>query len=145
VPAAPKIPDLTGSATILLVEDEEAVRSFAARALTSRGYRVYEASTGVEALEVMEESGGQVDLVVSDVAMPELDGPSLLRELRKTRPGIIFVRAMPRRRARGTSPKARPSTSCRSPSRSRSWRWRSRSRWGGRGVRSCPSGRKAIP
>jgi two-component system cell cycle sensor histidine kinase/response regulator CckA len=93
VPAAPKISDLTGGATILLVEDEEAVRSFAARALTSRGYRVYEASTGVEALEVMEESGGQVDLVVSDVVMPELDGPSLLRELRKTRPElkIIFV------------------------------------------------------
>lgn len=89
----PKISDLTGSATILLVEDEEAVRSFAARALASRGYRVYEASSGVEALEVMEEAGGQIDLVVSDVVMPELDGPSLLRELRKTRPElkIIFI------------------------------------------------------
>ena len=93
VDTEPKIADLTGSATILLVEDEEAVRSFAARALASRGYRVYEAASGVEALEVMEELGGQVDLVVSDVVMPELDGPSLLRELRKTRPElkIIFV------------------------------------------------------
>ena len=89
----PRIADLTGSATILLVEDEEAVRSFAARALVSRGYRVYEAASGVEALDVMQEAGGQVDLVVSDVVMPELDGPSLLRELRKTRPElkIIFV------------------------------------------------------
>jgi two-component system cell cycle sensor histidine kinase/response regulator CckA len=89
----PKISDLTGSATILLVEDEEAVRSFAARALASRGYRVYEASSGVEALEVMDEAGGGIDLVVSDVVMPELDGPSLLRELRKTRPElkIIFI------------------------------------------------------
>jgi len=89
----PKISDLTGSATILLVEDEEAVRSFAVRALASRGYRVYEASSGVEALEVMEEAGGKIDLVVSDVVMPELDGPSLLRELRKTRPElkIIFI------------------------------------------------------
>jgi two-component system cell cycle sensor histidine kinase/response regulator CckA len=93
VEAEPKISDLTGSATILLVEDEEAVRSFAARALVSRGYRVYEAASGVEALEVMEEAGGKIDLVVSDVVMPELDGPSLLRELRKTRPElkIIFI------------------------------------------------------
>jgi two-component system cell cycle sensor histidine kinase/response regulator CckA len=88
-----EIADLTGTATILLVEDEEAVRAFAARALQSRGYRVFEAASGVEALEVMQESGGAVDLVVSDVVMPELDGPSMLRELRKTRPDlkIIFV------------------------------------------------------
>ncbi len=89
-----EISDLTGTATILLVEDEEAVRAFAARALASRGYKVYEAASGVEALEVMEEeAGGNVDLVVSDVVMPELDGPSLLRELRKTRADlkIIFI------------------------------------------------------
>ncbi|MDD7910453.1 PAS domain-containing protein [Pseudovibrio exalbescens] len=87
------VADLTGSATILLVEDEEAVRAFAARALSSRGYEVYEAGSGTEALEVMEETEGSVDLVVSDVVMPEMDGPSLLIELRKTRPDlkIIFV------------------------------------------------------
>ena len=85
--------DLTGSAHILLVEDEEAVRAFAARALTSRGYTVDVASTGTEALELIKTMEGQVDLVVSDVVMPEMDGPSLLRELRKTRPDlkIIFV------------------------------------------------------
>ena len=85
--------DLTGSATILLVEDEEAVRAFASRALASRGYTVHEAGTGTEALEVMAETGGEIDLVVSDVVMPEMDGPSLLRELRKQRPDlkIIFV------------------------------------------------------
>ncbi len=88
-----KVADLTGSATILLVEDEEAVRAFAARALASRGYTVHEAGSGTEALEVMEETGGEVDLVVSDVVMPEMDGPTLLVELRKTRPDlkIIFV------------------------------------------------------
>ena len=93
VEAEPEIADLTGSASVLLVEDEEAVRAFAARALASRGYKVYEAASGVEALEVMEEAGGKIDLVVSDVVMPELDGPSLLRELRKTRPDlkIIFI------------------------------------------------------
>ncbi len=89
----PPVTDLTGSATILLVEDEEAVRAFASRALASRGYTVHEAGTGQEALEVMEEVGGEIDLVVSDVVMPEMDGPSLLRELRKQRPDlkIIFV------------------------------------------------------
>ena len=69
------------------------MRAFASRALASRGYTVHEASTGTEALLVMEETGGSVDLVVSDVVMPEMDGPSLLRELRKQRPDlkIIFV------------------------------------------------------
>ena len=89
--AAPS--DLTGSATILLVEDEEAVRAFAARALTARGYKVFEAASGTEALEVISETDESIDLVVSDVVMPEMDGPSLLRELRKTQPDlkIIFV------------------------------------------------------
>jgi two-component system cell cycle sensor histidine kinase/response regulator CckA len=89
----PELTDLTGSASILLVEDEEAVRAFAARALSSRGYRVHVAASGAEALEIMKQTGGAVDLVVSDVVMPELDGPSLLRELRKQRPDlkIIFV------------------------------------------------------
>ena len=89
----PSIADLTGSATILLVEDEEAVRAFAARALPRAATRCYEAASGVEALEVMQDTGRHVDLVVSDVVMPELDGPSLLRELRKARPDlkIIFV------------------------------------------------------
>ena len=85
--------DLTGSGTILLVEDEDAVRAFAARALSSRGYTVVEARSGVEALEQMKEHGAVIELVVSDVVMPEMDGPSLLRELRKSQPKlkIIFV------------------------------------------------------
>lgn len=88
-PEKPK--DLTGSGTLLLVEDEDAVRSFAARALGTRGYEVLEASTGAEALEVLEEHGGKVDLVVSDVVMPEMDGPTLLKELRKKLPDIKIV------------------------------------------------------
>ncbi len=93
-PAKKEAPrDLTGSATVLLVEDEDAVRSFAARALATRGYRVLEAASGVQALDVMSEHGGDVDLVVSDVVMPEMDGPTLLKHLRKTNPQIkiIFV------------------------------------------------------
>ncbi len=85
--------DLTGEGTILLVEDEEGLRQLNARGLTSRGYTVLEAGNGVEAIEVLERSDGQVDLVVSDVVMPEMDGPTLLRELRGRNPNlkIIFV------------------------------------------------------
>ncbi len=83
--------DLTGSARILLVEDEDAVRAFAVRALKTRGFEVYEASTGVEALKRMAEIGNAVDLVVSDVVMPEMDGPTLLREVRKKLPNLKFI------------------------------------------------------
>ncbi len=88
---ATPVADLTGQGTILLVEDEEAVRAFAARALRSRGFEVHEAATGVEALEVMKDKGDSVDIVVSDVVMPEMDGPTLLRALRKTYPDMKVV------------------------------------------------------
>jgi two-component system cell cycle sensor histidine kinase/response regulator CckA len=86
-------PDLTGQGTILLVEDEDGLRSLNARGLRSRGYSVIEASNGVEAMEALDEKDGAVDLVVSDVVMPEMDGPTLLREMRKRNPNlkIIFV------------------------------------------------------
>jgi two-component system cell cycle sensor histidine kinase/response regulator CckA len=85
--------DLTGVGTILLVEDEEGLRQLNARGLASRGYTVLEAGNGVEAIEVLERSDSQIDLVVSDVVMPEMDGPTLLRELRIRNPDlkIIFV------------------------------------------------------
>jgi two-component system cell cycle sensor histidine kinase/response regulator CckA len=85
--------DLTGEGTILLVEDEEGLRQLNARGLASRGYTVLEAGNGVEAIEVLEKYRGRVDLVVSDVVMPEMDGPTLLRELRSRDPAlkIIFV------------------------------------------------------
>ena len=85
--------DLTGQGTILLVEDEEGLRSLNARGLRSRGYSVIEASNGIEAMEALEEKNGAVDLVVSDVVMPEMDGPTLLREMRIRNPNlkIIFV------------------------------------------------------
>jgi two-component system cell cycle sensor histidine kinase/response regulator CckA len=91
--AAKPAADLTGHGTILLVEDEEAVRAFGARALTSRGYTVLEAASGVEALEVVEKAGGKIDLIVSDVVMPEMDGPTMFGELRKRglKCRVIFV------------------------------------------------------
>ncbi|CDN54028.1 Cell cycle control histidine kinase CckA [Neorhizobium galegae bv. officinalis bv. officinalis str. HAMBI 1141] len=84
--------DLTGkSAVVLLVEDEEAVRRGGKRMLETRGYTVHEAGSGTEALDIMEELQGQVDIVVSDVVMPEMDGPTLLTELRKTYPDMKFI------------------------------------------------------
>ncbi|WP_426443223.1 cell cycle histidine kinase CckA [Bradyrhizobium genosp. P] len=90
--AKPK-PDLTGQGTILLVEDEDGLRSLNARGLRSRGYSVIEAANGVEAMEALEERNGAIDLVVSDVVMPEMDGPTLLKEMRGRNPElkIIFV------------------------------------------------------
>ena len=93
--SAPEKPaaDLTGNGTILLVEDEEAVRAFGARALASRGYTVLEAASGVEALEVVEATDGKIDLIVSDVVMPEMDGPTMFGELRRRgiKARVIFV------------------------------------------------------
>jgi two-component system cell cycle sensor histidine kinase/response regulator CckA len=89
--APDKIVDLTGQGTVLLVEDEDAVRSFASRALATRGYKVLEAASGAEALEVMDRENGHIDLVVSDVVMPEMDGPTLLRHLRQRNPNIRII------------------------------------------------------
>jgi two-component system cell cycle sensor histidine kinase/response regulator CckA len=83
--------DLTGHGTILLVEDEEGLRALNARGLTSRGYTVVEASNGVEAIREIEEREGAVDLVVSDVVMPEMDGPTLLKELRSRNPNLKMI------------------------------------------------------
>ncbi|HEY8194662.1 MAG TPA: response regulator [Hyphomicrobium sp.] len=92
-----KATDLTGTGRVLLVEDEVEVRSFAVRALKRQGYQVLEAADGVEALEVMAANEGLVDIVVSDVVMPEMDGPALFKELRKRNPSmkVIFVSGYP--------------------------------------------------
>lgn len=91
-PASDGPEDLTGgSAVVLLVEDEEAVRRGGKRMLEARGYEVHEAGTGVEALEILTELEGKVDIVVSDVVMPEMDGPTLLTELRKDYPDMKFI------------------------------------------------------
>jgi PAS domain S-box-containing protein len=85
--------DLTGVGTILLVEDEDAVRDFAVRALTMRGYKVLDACGGEEALELVSGHDGPIDLLISDVVMPGMEGPQLVNEMRKVMPGlrVIFI------------------------------------------------------
>lgn len=73
--------DLTGRATILLVEDETPVRIFAARALRNKGYEVLEADSGENALEVFGEHAGAIDLIISDVMMPGINGPKMITSL----------------------------------------------------------------
>ncbi len=73
--------DLTGKATILLVEDETPVRIFAARALRNKGYDVLEADSGENALEVFAGYEGAIDLIISDVVMPGINGPKMLQQM----------------------------------------------------------------
>ncbi|GAB5459813.1 MAG: cell cycle histidine kinase CckA [Henriciella sp.] len=77
---AEKPVDFSGRGRILLVEDEDGVRSIAASQLRSRGYEVEEACDGEEALEILEVEPGAFDLIVSDVVMPGMDGPTLISE-----------------------------------------------------------------
>jgi two-component system cell cycle sensor histidine kinase/response regulator CckA len=83
-PAKPKAVarDLAGSGRILFVEDEESVRGIAAKLLRARGYEVIEARDGEEALVLAEQHAGQIDLLISDVIMPGIDGPTLLKKAR---------------------------------------------------------------
>jgi len=83
--------DLTGEGTVLLVEDEEAVRMFGARALRNKGYRVLEAEDGEQALDVLNGSDRKVDLIISDVVMPGMDGHTLVNLVRHELPDIRII------------------------------------------------------
>jgi two-component system cell cycle sensor histidine kinase/response regulator CckA len=89
---ARKLPD-KGSGVVLLVEDEAPVRAFAARALRLRGYTVIEAETAEEALDLLDDDAMAVDIFVTDVVMPGMDGPTWVRKARESRPdvGVVFV------------------------------------------------------
>src|SRR5688572_11955249 len=86
--------ELWGSGTVLLVEDEAMVRTVAERALARHGYNVLVAENGEAALEILEREG-KVDLMISDVVMPTMDGPTTVREARTLNPDlpILFISA----------------------------------------------------
>ena len=89
--AAGETADLTGAGTVLLVEDEDAVRLFGARALRAKGYRVLEAPNGEAALDVINGGEAAIDIIVSDVVMPGMDGHTLVRLVRQELPGVRVV------------------------------------------------------
>jgi two-component system cell cycle sensor histidine kinase/response regulator CckA len=88
-----KTVDDTGIGTVLLVEDEDAVRLFGARALRNKGYKVLEARSGEAALEIISTTKDPIDLLITDVVMPRMDGPTLIKEVRSKQPNmkVIFI------------------------------------------------------
>jgi CheY-like chemotaxis protein len=111
-PAAAETP--RGSETVLIVEDEPAVREFARRILSGLGYAVIDSANGHDALAMAADHHGPIDLLVSDVSMPGMQGPELARRLAAARPDlrILFVSGFadrlgndnPARRAAGVDP-----------------------------------------
>jgi two-component system, cell cycle sensor histidine kinase and response regulator CckA len=92
--AEPPVPkDLTGTGTVILVEDDDAVRTFGGRALRNKGYRVIEAKSGETALDLVRHASGRINLLITDVVMPQMDGPELIREVPRIDPDIkvIFI------------------------------------------------------
>ena len=85
--------DLTGKGTILIVEDEAPVRLFAARALENKGYSVVQAESAEVALDFLENSDQRIDIAITDVVMPNMDGPTLIKRAHPLRPEmkVIFI------------------------------------------------------
>jgi two-component system cell cycle sensor histidine kinase/response regulator CckA len=85
--------DLTGTGTVLLVEDEDPVRMFSARALRNKGYTVLEAKSGEAAIKIIEEGVETIDLIITDVVMPRMDGPTMIKLVREKLPDmkVIFI------------------------------------------------------
>lgn len=83
-----ELADLTGSGVILLVEDEDPVRLFGARALRNKGYEVIEARSGEAALEILNTEPRHIDLLITDMMMPVIDGPTLIRIIREKMPNL---------------------------------------------------------
>ena len=80
-----------GSETVLVVEDDDGIRAVIKRILERAGHRVVEATNGAEALRICEASGDTIDLVLSDIAMPEMQGPDLARRIRERHPGMAML------------------------------------------------------
>ena len=84
---------VSATRTVLLVEDEESVRELLRKVLAGQGYRVLEARHGRDALLTLEEHPGTIDVVVTDVVMPEMNGRELVAQLTARRPGVpvLFI------------------------------------------------------
>jgi CheY-like chemotaxis protein len=80
-----------GTETILLAEDEESVRGLLKYLLDTNGYRVFEAKDGSDALRVFEQHAGAIDLLLTDVIMPGMNGSELARKVRASKPGLKVI------------------------------------------------------
>lgn len=80
-----------GTATVLLVEDDELVRRVSRRILKGAGYTVYEASEGQQALDVFDERGDEIDLVILDMVMPKMNGKEVYSSLRHCKPDLPVI------------------------------------------------------
>jgi CheY-like chemotaxis protein len=80
-----------GNETILFVEDDKDIRNFVCNALKSLNYQIYKASNGVQALKLLEKNNIGIDLLVTDVIMPEMGGKELAEEILKIVPGIKIL------------------------------------------------------
>ncbi|TKA98075.1 response regulator, partial [Cereibacter changlensis] len=87
----PRAPMRCGEGVVLLVEDEAPVRAFASRALRMRGFTVLEAENAEEALHMLEDPALAVDVFVTDVVMPGMDGPTWVRRALEDRPEVRVV------------------------------------------------------
>jgi two-component system, cell cycle sensor histidine kinase and response regulator CckA len=85
------VEDLWGQGTILFVEDEDAVRTFATKALERKGYKLFAAASGEQALEILSEHGDSIDLLISDVVMPNMDGPTVVKHARAAYPNLKVI------------------------------------------------------
>ena len=83
--------DLVPKGKVLLVEDDDQVRSFIRMLLTTNGYQVLEASTGFEGLEIAERPSNEIDLLLSDMLLPELSGYDLAQKVQELRPEIKIL------------------------------------------------------
>lgn len=90
-PPEPEEAEAEAAAMILLVEDEEAVRRFSVRALENAGYRVLSAEHGEAALEVLQQHPGEIDLLITDVVMPRMDGVELIKAVRRLYPDMKAI------------------------------------------------------
>ncbi len=85
--------DLTGYGKILIVEDEIPVRTIGSNALQNKGYEVLEAESAESALEIMEEEGSNIQIIITDVIMPGMNGPELIKKIQENYPQVkvIFI------------------------------------------------------
>jgi two-component system cell cycle sensor histidine kinase/response regulator CckA len=90
-PVPASVSSVNGDGVVLLVEDEAPVRAFASRALRLQGYTVLEAGTGEEAIKMLADPELAVDVFVTDVVMPGMDGPTWVRQARVDRPAVRVV------------------------------------------------------